>query len=422
VKRILFVDDDLLVARLYSQKLVAAGFDVVMAEDGLVAMRRLVEFKPDLVLLDLLMPRMTGADVLKFIRSRPELKSTRVVVFSNSFLSKLVDQVASAGVQGTLVKSGITPAELIRTVEEVLAGPEQGAGLAPAAQTTPSVEPPAKAPAPAPQADKPEPAQPDDSEEKFRARLQKEFVERMPLILESVRQLCRDFLQPADPAAQRRRLEHLSRKIGFFTQMVSQARHPQLALLASALEALLFQLQEKSIPITDSCLHTIASTIAFLAERLERPELTEPPDSWVPSVLVVDDDAVSNTAVVRALGRARLRATSSADPFEALKKLEQNPYDLLLLDVQMPGMDGIALCEHARRLPLHKRTPAIFLTSHTDATTRARSALSGGDDFISKPIMPMELVVKVITHVLKGRGALAPGGAPPPKSKVSNRL
>jgi DNA-binding response OmpR family regulator len=64
-------------------------------------------------------------------------------------------------------------------------------------------------------------------------------------------------------------------------------------------------------------------------------------------------------------------------------------------------MDGIALCEEMRAMQLHKRTPVIFVTGLTDFKTRARTVLSGGDDLITKPVLPLELVVKAITLLLK---------------------
>jgi DNA-binding response OmpR family regulator len=123
---------------------------------------------------------------------------------------------------------------------------------------------------------------------------------------------------------------------------------------------------------------------------------------------VVDDDAVSNRALVMALNRANLRATSAADPFVALKMVEKTPYDLVMLDIDMPGMDGITLCQKIRGLPDHARTPVIFVTGMQDFKLRAKSLLSGGSDLISKPILPLELTVKVITHLTRNAPVAAP--------------
>jgi two-component system sensor histidine kinase BarA len=112
---------------------------------------------------------------------------------------------------------------------------------------------------------------------------------------------------------------------------------------------------------------------------------------------------VSNRALVFALGRVNLQATSLTDPVKALENLRQKSYDAVLLDLNLPGMDGIALREQMRQLPLHGQTPAILITSYADFAERARSKLGSSDDLITKPILPIELAVKVTAHVLKRR-------------------
>ena len=77
--------------------------------------------------------------------------------------------------------------------------------------------------------------------------------------------------------------------------------------------------------------------------------------------------------------------------------------DLIVPDGQMPGRDGIELCTKMRALPTNKATPVIFVTTLTDFKSRARSSLSGGTDLIAKPFMFIELSVKALTYVLRGR-------------------
>jgi CheY-like chemotaxis protein len=242
----------------------------------------------------------------------------------------------------------------------------------------------------------------------FKERIRREFLERIPIIFKGIRQIGREFVEAADSDAEAGKLEELTRKIGFLTQMTGSAGYHRLAELCSALEAMLFELREKPALINDSCRNTIASTVAFLDDSLDRVELVDDRDLTSSAILVVDDDAVSNKAFVFTLARARLSATSVTDPTVALARLQQTAYDLLLLDINMPEMDGLALCEQIRSLPLHRRTPVIFVTSLTDFKTRARAILSGGNDLITKPILPVELCVKVITHLLKA-------GQPAPK-------
>ena len=104
------MEDDALITRIYAQKLAAAGHELALAADGLEATKKLLEFKPDLVVLDLLMPKINGADVLKSQRgSIRSFRSTRVIVFTNSFLSHLGGpDFQNGGRTRTLVKASAT--------------------------------------------------------------------------------------------------------------------------------------------------------------------------------------------------------------------------------------------------------------------------------------------------------------------------
>ena len=71
----------------------------------------------------------------------------------------------------------------------------------------------------------------------------------------------------------------------------------------------------------------------------------------------------------------------------------------------MPGMNGFELCTKLRNLPAHKTTPVVFVTSLNDFDSRASSMMSGGNDFIGKPFLFMELAVKALVHLLRGKFA-----------------
>jgi DNA-binding response OmpR family regulator len=75
----------------------------------------------------------------------------------------------------------------------------------------------------------------------------------------------------------------------------------------------------------------------------------------------------------------------------------------VFLDVDMPGMNGFELCTKLRALPFHKKTPIVFVTSLNDFESRANSTMSGGNDFIGKPFLFIELAVKALIHVQRGR-------------------
>src|SRR5215467_13948168 len=85
---------------------------------------------PELIVLDIMLPKLNGVDVLKFVRQHPQLKSTRVIVFSNAFLNDLWDQITALGVQEILLKSSINPHQLVQKVQDILQLPTDAAPLA----------------------------------------------------------------------------------------------------------------------------------------------------------------------------------------------------------------------------------------------------------------------------------------------------
>ena len=87
--------------------------------------------------------------------------------------------------------------------------------------------------------------------------------------------------------------------------------------------------------------------------------------------------------------------------------LAETPYDLIFLDIEMPEMNGFELCSKLRGFEVNKNTPVVFVTILNDFESRANSTISGGNDFIAKPFLFMELAVKAIVHVWRGRLAAA---------------
>jgi len=122
MKTIFFVEDDAVVVKVYRAKFEREGFRVEVAEDGLVAMKNLIKAKPDIVLLDLMMPKLNGVDVLKYIRATPELKATPVIILSNAHMTCLAQEAAAIGAERALLKSSCTPGRLLEVIRGLLSG------------------------------------------------------------------------------------------------------------------------------------------------------------------------------------------------------------------------------------------------------------------------------------------------------------
>ncbi len=122
MKTIFLVEDNPIISHLYRTKFSAEGFQVELAEDGLEAVKWLATGKPDLVVLDLMLPILSGVDVLKYIRSKDELKSIPVILLSEAYMSELAQQASAVGVEQTLLKSACTPSLLLGIINDILAG------------------------------------------------------------------------------------------------------------------------------------------------------------------------------------------------------------------------------------------------------------------------------------------------------------
>ena len=112
-----------------------------------------------------------------------------------------------------------------------------------------------------------------------------------------------------------------------------------------------------------------------------------------PVILVVDDDSASGDIVARLLAREGYATRVASSGVEALRILRTESIDLILLDVMMPGMDGLQVCAalHAE----HSRIPIILLTAKDDTNTRAEGMHLGVTEFLTKPINRAELLGRV---------------------------
>jgi CheY-like chemotaxis protein len=172
-------------------------------------------------------------------------------------------------------------------------------------------------------------------------------------------------------------------------------------------------LHAKPKKITPSVIRTVAQAIDTLASLFDHATTHQTEALLPPRILVVDDEIISRETICSALEKADLRAISLDDSLAAQRLLEQDQFDLIFLDVEMPGQSGLDLCVNIREMETNRATPVVFVTAHSDFGSRAQSTLSGGNDFIAKPFLLVELAVKALTWLFKeGPQPLSPATAP----------
>jgi len=125
--KILMIEDDPFFGKLCARVLEDEGFLIALAKDGEQGLKKLEEERPDLVLLDIILPKMNGFEVLEGIRKNPdpELAGTHVIILSNLYSEEEEKKARELKADGYLVKANTTSDELLKKVREVLA---QGSG------------------------------------------------------------------------------------------------------------------------------------------------------------------------------------------------------------------------------------------------------------------------------------------------------
>jgi DNA-binding response OmpR family regulator len=137
------------------------------------------------------------------------------------------------------------------------------------------------------------------------------------------------------------------------------------------------------------------------AESSEPTRTPLGPDSSRPVIFVVEDDEDIARLISHNLQAAGFEVQSFVSGASVLAEAARELPALFLLDVMLPGTDGFELCRHIRQTPALSATPIIFLTAKTAEADRVKGLELGGDDYITKPFSPRELIARV-RSVLRG--------------------
>ena len=121
-----------------------------------------------------------------------------------------------------------------------------------------------------------------------------------------------------------------------------------------------------------------------------------------PNILIVDDKTDNLAILINILEPLNYEIVVATNAKEALQRINLYDFDLVLLDIIMPNIDGYEVCKIIKTNPKYKDIPIIFLTSLTGIDDRIKGFKSGGDDYITKPIIKDELLAKVKLHLQKG--------------------
>ncbi|MEK7706729.1 MAG: response regulator, partial [Verrucomicrobiota bacterium] len=189
MKKILIIEDDQIVANIYRNKFSVEGYKVEIALDGEVGRELIKSFRPDVIVLDLMLPKITGLELMKEIRAEPDFEKVPVIVFSNTYLTNMVQEAWKAGATKCLSKANCTPKQVLEVVRSALG--KNGDTTASSSSSSVSA-PPTRIASATPRAAVPASAEvltTGDSDVEFQADLCKSFLESLPATLATLRLL-----------------------------------------------------------------------------------------------------------------------------------------------------------------------------------------------------------------------------------------
>ena len=386
-KTILILDDDQPVSEGYREKLQAQGFKVELTAAFDTTLQFFKKTAVDLAILDLCLPGINVVELIKNIRSDSGIPSTPIIAFSNPYLGTFTQAAVEAGATKSVAKVDTTPERLLEFVRElgVNASPKVGGRDAVEALEANQEKPPSNL-----------------------------LINRSE-IMAKLRASYQNFTRAEREDLRRTALLQMHRHLRLLAGSANVLALRKVVQLSTALEALFVELYTEPAKITASVVRTIAHSIETLASLFDHPANSQ--DEVIPSkILVVDDEVIARQLICSAVGTADLEAVGLDDPLAAQRLLKRERFDLIFLDVEMPGLTGLELCVKIRAMEPNRSTPIVFVTSHSDFGSRAQSALSGGNDFIAKPFLLVEVALKAITWLSKD------GAQPLPAASVQQSI
>ena len=198
-------------------------------------------------------------------------------------------------------------------------------------------------------------------------------------------------------------LLELEQKVSSLVEQINSIPYHPVYKISSGVKALLDEFIKFPEQMNRNTLRTLGQGFDCLVTLVDPKIISETNQFSQPKVLVVDDDAEVAAEFVSALTQATLNAASCVSAKSALDLLNKEKFDLVLLDIKMPEINGLDLCPMIRRSPLNQKTPILFVTGAATPDVRANSTLAGGNDLIAKPFDIAEIALKSLVWIYKGQ-------------------
>src|ERR1035438_8237497 len=280
MKKILIIEDEQIVANVYRNILVVEGYLAEIALDGESGLKLMHTFQPDAIVIDLILPKMSGIEVINKIRSEPEFSKLPVIVLTNTYLTNLIQDAWKAGATKCVSKINCSPKDLLELMRRTIGGGESFPHARRKSEGAAATNPAKSA---------------DETDAEFQAEFRETFIASLPATLTVLRTALQSLIKSDAEATRLEHIQELYLRIHRVNSNASISGLVLVAHLSAAFEVLLKELCEKPKNISASILHTVAAAVDFLDYLFEHG--TQPDKQEIPraSILVVDDEALARS-------------------------------------------------------------------------------------------------------------------------------
>ena len=447
--RFLAVDDDPISRRAVSMSLKKVAQEPDLAEHGQAALELAAHQAYDAVFLDVEMPGLDGFEVCTKLHELATNRTTPVVFVTSHSDFESRSKSASSGGRDLIAKPFLSSEITLKALTLLLrcrlerdkpSGEPAEAAQAPVMTKTPEAapKPETKAPEISLAIVEKESAQPaktavadlqpvtsppaSDQQQSPPAEavpsepdlpIAKEHAEAFAVHgMEHVREMQKQVAALAliEGAAERKELlGELYVGLNMLRSEAARAGLKAICELASGLAKLIAKLLDKPALFTPSALQAMSAAVTFVEELCPGGidhNLSDPPIR----VLVVDDDPLARRAISNAVQLTFGKPDNAEDGKAALALAETKGFDVIFLDILMPEMDGFETCAKIRETNLNSTTPIVFVSGQQGTEAQERSTRSGGNGFITKPVLPAEIFLTAQTFGMRARARMAVNG------------
>jgi CheY-like chemotaxis protein len=414
--RLLAVDDDAICRRAVSVALNKHLRQPDVAQNGTQALELVAQSAYDVIFLDVEMPDVDGFEVCSRIRQSANNRTTPVVfITSHSDFDSRTKSFASGG-HDLIAKPFLSAEVTVKALTWLLRGrldrahPKEAAAIESAARrpsndqvATLIVSPKAVKASDSDNAHRKPVRTTASPTEEFKFRVREDLLNLF------------NSLKSASEDPDRSLQELLGTTYISLHAMGTDGDRLGLKSFARLAEGacnLLRKLLEKPKSITPSTPHSLVSAVRAL-ESLCASDRPESPANAPVRALVVDDDAIARRAMANALQLCHSRPEMAESGEAAIELVKCNAFDVIFVDVIMPGIDGFETVLQIRADAAHRDTPVIFVTSQRDVESRARALACGGSSFICKPVLSVEIALVALTARVAGPASAPAQDSPP---------